>query len=154
MALFNPWIRSEESLSAAHIRGYYAVRIFEADFWHNLVRGRIHVVGAIRSFLTNFGAFARAHSAAEVPGWQVAMMESLESFAGPVMILLSGRDLTAREFSARLHRNRRRRCSRHRNVIIRELPGADHTFSTGALKSEVQRFTLEWLESHVIAGRP
>jgi len=152
MALFNPWIRSEESLAAAHLRGYYPARIFEADFWRNLVRGRIHLASAIRSFLANLGAFARARAEAEMPDWQIAMMESLDSFAGPVMILLSGRDLTAREFSARLRRNRRWRHSRHGNVVIRELAGADHTFSTWVFKREVQRFTLEWLESHVIAG--
>jgi hypothetical protein len=74
------------------------------------------------------------------------MAEGLRSFAGAVLVFLSERDLTAKEFleyvqsssswSGRLEQA---------NVELRHVAGADHTFSSAGWRDEIEAGTLDWL---------
>jgi exosortase A-associated hydrolase 1 len=153
MVLLNPWVRSEESLAAARIRGYYGARVLDAIFWRGLVRGQVNIPRALRSLLANVRMFARATSKRRTLPWHTTMAESLLRFDGPIMILLGGRDLTALEFSERLRLDDAwRDIARRPNVVIHHIAGADHTFSTKLASKEVETRTREWLESRVGAG--
>jgi hypothetical protein len=121
------------------------------DFWRKLLSGRLDWIASLRSFGTTLLAmFARPASGAEVSGnFRLSMARGLATFRGPVLLLLSGDDLTAREFieytSSAPEWAGLLQAERVRTV---HLPKADHTFSRRAWKSLVEEETASW-----IAGR-
>jgi exosortase A-associated hydrolase 1/exosortase A-associated hydrolase 2 len=56
LALINPWVRSEAGLGAAMVRGYYARRLFSADFWTRLARGQVPLRHLLRDPLRHLAA--------------------------------------------------------------------------------------------------
>jgi hypothetical protein len=74
------------------------------------------------------------------------MLKGLEGFPGPVLLILSGKDLTAAEF-VDLTKNSARwsRALARRNVSRTELPAADHTFSRREWRDQVASATAQWL---------
>lgn len=76
------------------------------------------------------------------------MADGLARFDGRVLLLLSGRDLTADEFRDTVRASRRwRRLLRAPRVSLHELPEADHTFSYAKSRRQVETLTLRWLET-------
>lgn len=130
LILMNPWVRSEQSQAAAVVRHYYVKRLFQVDFWRKLAGGGVDFVGSIASLFGNVARAARRPRMSEARGFIDAMRLGLQRFTGPVLIVQSGRDLTAEEF--------RTLCSRDEvwhEAILREsitvvnMAEADHTFS-------------------------
>jgi exosortase A-associated hydrolase 1 len=157
MVLLNPWVRSDASLAKTHIKHYYGRHLLEAEFWKRLVSGRVDVANAMQSLARN----VRSASARSVRGegrnasFQDRMAEGLRSFPGPVLVILSGRDLTAKEFleymvtnpawNGALARPNLRRC---------DVADADHTFSSGQGRREMESQTLSWLSRAFPSGSP
>lgn len=150
LALLNPWVRSEATLARTQLRHYYVQRLLAGEFWGKLGRGQFEWRGATREFLGKFRQ-ARGAGQSEPPGdvpFQQRMTSALRSFPGPVLLVLSGNDLTAREFldcaagdpgwSGILGQSNITRC---------DVAGADHTFSTAAWRQEVEQATLGWLNA-------
>jgi uncharacterized protein len=160
VAILNPWVRTETGEARAFLRHYYIQRLRNPDFWRKALAGRLNLrrsLGALLRFMRQVRgasaapAPASAHPAqpGSLPG---RMLAGLEGFGGQVLLILSGRDLTAREFDGLLQTDRGwRRWARRRGVERHDLPEADHTFSSEAWRTEVERLTLDWL--HALAGR-
>lgn len=149
MVLLNPWIRSDETLARTHIKHYYGQRLLERAFWAKLARGRIDIAGALRSFVQTLVASRRQTKSKETGAetrFQERMAGAMESFSGPILLILSGRDLTAKEFlDYTLSNPRWPRLFERANIERRELPEADHTFSSAAKRQSVEALTLDWL---------
>lgn len=155
IVLLNPWIRTPESEARSYLRHYYVKRLFEPAFWRSLVTGRLDVPSSVRSL---FGFVARRlgfgaqdgtqspnqrHGAKPLP---VRMSDGLAKFKGPVLLIMSGQDLTAREFedTARQSPAWRRILSNDR-LVRRDLRAADHTFSRQEWSDIVSLWTVEWV---------
>jgi hypothetical protein len=70
---------------------------------------------------------------------------ALDRYAGPTLLLMSGADLTAREFDQWLTRAEWSGI-RQRPALTRfDLPAADHTFSQPAARTAVSVATVNWL---------
>jgi hypothetical protein len=83
--------------------------------------------------------------------FQDRMADCLEDFGGPVLILLSERDITAKEFVEYGRSSARWRGILARSNIEREeIPRADHTFSSADWRDEVETRTLRWLTRSVV----
>jgi exosortase A-associated hydrolase 1 len=99
----NPWARSASSLAAARMKHYYLERIAEREFWAKLARGRLDWRASVNSLLANLRGMRshRRHTSQPVNGnsYQMQMAGGLSRFRGCVLLILSGRDLTAREGS-------------------------------------------------------
>lgn len=98
LILLNPWVRSAATLARTHVKHYYWQRLREREFWLKLLRG-----GVGRTALSTLGANLRlargAHeSAADSRSFQHRMADGLSGFSGAVLLILSGDDLTAKEF--------------------------------------------------------
>ena len=148
MVLINPWVRTDAGMAKARIKHYYGQRLLERDFWRKLARGEVEVVRSMRAFagsLRQAGANRRADSATDAAGFQDRMAEGLRSFHGPVLLLLSGRDLTAREFQEYCQSPRWVGLLERPDVVRHDLPEADHTFSAPSASREVEARTLDWL---------
>ncbi len=154
LVLVNPWVRSEAGLGAARLKHYYRARLADAAFWTRLVRGRVDWRDAIGSLLGSVRAVLwrpPAADAASVP-FQVQMAAGLRGFDGPVLMALSGNDLTAREFSDHAGSDPHWRGLLDRPRVSRvALADADHTFSSAQWREWLERQTLDWLAQ--LAGK-
>lgn len=158
IVLLNPWVRTPESEARTYLRHYYLRRLTEPEFWRNAVSGRLDLQRSASSLLVmaaqrlgivrcsgpaDAGAIAR--HARPLPE---RMAEGLAKFRGPVLLIISGQDLTAREFedSARDSRVWRHLLDAPQ-VSRRDLPDADHTFSRPAWSDRVTDWTDEWIRN-------
>jgi len=157
MVLLNPWVRSDASLAKTHMKHYYGRHLLEAAFWKRLVSGRVDVVNAVLSFARNVRkANARGDGVqARNASFQDRMAEGLRSFPGPVLVILSGRDLTAKEFLEFMATNAAWKGALARPSLSRcDVADADHTFSSVQGRREMEAQTLSWLSHTFHSGSP
>ena len=155
--LLNPWFRNEETMAEVYLRSYYTSRALSPAFWRTVLRGAFSPSTALHSLTTHLlqAASGRLRRSAPSAGsFRDSMLRGLETFRGPVLLLLSGRDLTAQEFMVGTsHSNRWRSVLARDGVLVRKLPDADHTFSSAALRESVEQFTIHWLRESVMSAR-
>ncbi|MDP2811878.1 MAG: hydrolase 1, exosortase A system-associated [Rhodocyclaceae bacterium] len=144
LCLANPWLRSEESLARTRVRHYYTGRVADLQFWRKLLRGNVRPLLALREYLDHWRVARRPSGAV---GFRQAMLAGLEAFPGPILLLLSGRDLTASEFVDSLSAAGLDALLRQPNIRCAELPGADHTFSQSAWQHEAEEAVVGWLSA-------
>jgi hypothetical protein len=76
------------------------------------------------------------------------MFEAFEAFKGKVLLIMSGNDLTAREFQDLLDGSRKwKKLLQSPRVQRRDLPQANHTFSQRSWRDQVALWTAEWVRS-------
>lgn len=149
IVLANPWVRTPQSEARAYLRHYYLRRLREPASWLGLLAGRVDPAATARSLsqLLRKGRGGATANAARAP-LPDRMAESLARFHGPMLLILSGQDLTAREFEDAVARSADwRRLLGHRRVRREDLPTADHTFSRRQWRDKVASWTLDWLRS-------
>ena len=154
LVLLNPWVRSETTLARAHIKYYYGQRLFEAGFWHKLMTGKVGLGRAMGGFYRSVLATLKnktssAATQATLP-FQKRMARGLGGFPGPVLLILSGNDYTAKEFSECVASDQAWAGIVDSRTISRvDLPEADHTFSSKHWRDDVERHTRVWLDNHL-----
>lgn len=155
LCLLNPWVRSEASLARTRVKHYYLQRLGQREFWGKLLRGGVGE-GALRELALNLGR------SANVPGHPTAnqsfierMLSTWASFCSPILLVLSGRDYTAKEFSEHVMADARWRALVCRaNVEQHRWPDADHTFSSTAAKASVAHEFATWLDRSFVRTQP
>lgn len=145
----NPWARSEASLAATHVKHYYTGRMLQREFWAKLLRGRVQVLASIRGLARSVSRMRRrVDDAAANEPYQTAMAEGLRRFRGQVLLILSGNDLTAKEFLEYAGSNTVWAGLLSDTKIHRvDLPAADHTFSSTPWRRQVEDATVAWLRA-------
>ena len=133
LILANPWVRSEAGQARAYVRHYYGNRLLQAAFWRKVATGKFDVVGSIRDFLRKLWTSSRGRSAHHSrASFQERMLAGLARFRGPILLQVSGRDLTAAEFMDLCDSDRRWGSAVARpSVDLRRYERADHTFAEG-----------------------
>ena len=168
MVLVNPWVRTEQGIARAYLTGYYRARVLDPALWRKLFSGRLNIKAAMKSFLkmvrsawspdvnemsgssadSAAGAGAKITSTDSGRPLPERMADGLSRFKGRVMLILSGRDLTAEEFQQVVSRSGRwRRLLQAPLVSQRMHREADHTFSRRVWCDQVSGWTAEWLRS-------
>ena len=146
LCLLNPWARSEATLAQTHVKHYYLDRLRQRDFWLKLASGKLGVWASIKEFGANLQRAKVKLAAGQAPGFQHWMALALIQFEGPIQLILSGNDYTAKEFSQwtqsepRLHR-----LAQQPNLQMLEIADADHTFSSAHWRSLVEQAVLHWM---------
>ena len=158
LVLLNPWLRTEAGQARAYLRHYYLARLANPELWRKIRRGEFQFSAALRSLLALFKQTRRDDSSSvavpqpatvsETTALPERMAESWRRFAGPILLILSGDDLTAAEFrdTTRASRHWRRLLARPQ-VTLQELPEANHTFSRREWRDQVAAWTREWLRA-------
>ena len=151
LVLLNPWVRSEQTYAQSHISGYYAPLLVSGAFWKRLLTGEIDVLKSARSFCKNFyTAFSKGRSQSDPKHvtFQDRMLQGIRAFDGKTLFILSGQDLTAREFSDLVSRSRSWQ-TLNRSALIKwqRIESANHTFSTKTWRDQVADLTLNWIRS-------
>lgn len=146
MLLVNPWARSEATLAATHLKHYYGQRLLQREFWSRLLRAQFDWRASLRDLFGSLRRAARTQRPSATASFQTRMADGWRRFAGPIALVLSGRDYTAKEFLeyTRLDHGWQGLLTRP-NVCRLELPDADHTFSSEASHRWLEEQTIRWL---------
>lgn len=146
LCLVNPWLRTEASLARARVRHYYVERLLTPAFWRKLLSGRVGLKASLGEYFSQRRA-ARRTASADFIGDTLA---GLRRFPGQLLVVLSGRDLVAREFIDTVMAEQARTESptlfampHHQHI---DIPDADHTFSQSASREAMEAAMLAWLE--------
>ena len=100
LCLLNPWVRSDESLARMRVKHYYRRRLTSRAFWTKLLSGQVAagaVAGLWRSVRDVMSARSHAAGGSDAR-FQTRMARAWRRFPGPIWLLLSGNDYTAKEF--------------------------------------------------------
>jgi exosortase A-associated hydrolase 1 len=162
LVLANPWVRTEQGAARAYLRHYYVKRVLDPELWRKIGRGEFALRGALAGlFALIGGAFGRGprtadHGAAPTESGRGnenslplpdRMAQGLRRFHGPVLLLLSGNDLTAQEFKDLVENSRGwRRLIGSERVSRYDLPEANHTFARREWRDQVARWTAAWVK--------
>lgn len=148
----NPWVRTEASLAAVQLNHYYKGQILSTRFWRRLLGGEVQVgrsliglASAIRKRIARVGDGVGRGPQSYID----RMGKGWRQMQGRVLVVLSGNDLTAREFRDFC----RAQSEWHEAVAagpnFAEFIDADHTFSTREWKHGVEQLTLDWLRARL-----
>jgi hypothetical protein len=155
--LLNPWLGSPQGAAQAMLRHHYRRRLRSPDFWRKLARGGLDLAGSARSLSATLRA-ARGRKREGVDqalpdpvaeaGARIdrAMAQSLDRFAGRILLVLSGQDRTAAQYADLVASSPRWQALFHNGRATRlDLPEADHTFSRREQHDSLVRSMLDWL---------
>ena len=146
VCLLNPWVRSEHSLARTHVKHYYHQRLMQREFWVKLINGKV-AGEALRGLWANLrAAHSKSAPAASRAPYQARMAAAWAALGGPVLLVLSGDDYTAKEFvEYTAGAAEWRGIARRANVSHYAALGADHTFSSVPHRLALEKATLQWL---------
>lgn len=146
LCLLNPWVRSAATLAKTQVKYYYGQRLLQKEFWVKLLSGRLNVVGALAELLRKLGQ-ATAKTEPQL-GFQERMARGWKNFTGPILLILSGNDYTAKEFLEYATGAASWRGLLEQAGVTRfDLPNADHTFSSAKWRDTVAESCLRWLDT-------
>jgi uncharacterized protein len=153
LVLLNPWARTQAGEARAYLRHYYLARILQKSFWRKVFSGRFNVresIGDLSRKVSSVGGDTKLRNARSVPGpsFLVRMERGITRFEGRVLLLISGRDLTAAEFLEAIHRSKNWQDAIKRiQFTSRSFPRADHTMSRIEDLTEAGKAVIDWIES-------
>jgi exosortase A-associated hydrolase 1 len=146
--LLNPWVRSEGGYAKTQLRHYYLQRLFSRELWGKILRGRFDLSGSAGSLLGTVKAATGEDAANEGSASLLTerMANGLRMFKGQVLLIMSGNDLTAREFDEAIKTSRRWQDLVSADRLTRiDMAAADHTFSRRGWRDDVATATIEWI---------
>ena len=171
LVLLNPWVRTETGAARTQLKHYYTRRLVEREFWLKIVRGRFDYAAAARSLAATIAQLTRPRAQQNAaadgtgnagdataisavvpfppqPSLPEKMRIDFSRFGGKVLLITSGRDLTAREFLDTVAASDNwRNMLRSSRVERQDLAAADHTFSRREWRDQVAAWTRAWLAS-------
>lgn len=147
LCLLNPWVRSDLSQARTQVKHYYTRRLREKAFWLKLFSGRLSA-GAVREFWQKLRTVRQASAPTAELTFQRKMALAASAFRGRLLLILSGDDYTAKEFSEAAAGDPLWAETLARAAASRvELSDADHTFSQPLQRLRVEQATREWLDA-------
>ena len=145
LVLLNPWLRSEKAMGKAMMKYYYLQRLLSKSFWNKFFSGKVNIA-ASASDAKGFVKDSLMTDEQSTASYQALMLSGLQAFNGKVCLILSGEDLTAREFEQQTKTNKRWYKLRNKNNETHRLMSADHTFSSIKYKREVEGITINFVK--------
>jgi exosortase A-associated hydrolase 1 len=165
LILLNPWVRQAESKAQTVLKHYYLKKLMSSQFWRAFFCGKLNVANSIKEVL---GQFKKAYfsgrssqskveqkiSTRQLPqltaeNYISHMLQGLEKFNGSFSLIMSGQDLTAKEFEQLINKDDKwKQCMAVKCSARLDVADANHTFASKAWRAEVERFTLLALMAH------
>lgn len=161
VVLMNPWVRTDAGQAKAIIRYYYLSRLMQPSFWRKVGKFQFNPVESIRSaarLVLQSRSQAPRQTENPANGTSLGMpldrerplpelmLDGLSRLKAPVLLVLSGRDLVAREFELLAGESAAWRTQLANARVTRHAsPESDHTFSSAAHRAEIIEAGLDWL---------
>lgn len=165
LVLLNPWVYTEQGAAKTYLRYYYIQRITNPDFWRKIITFEFNYFESLTSVTTLIRKSIRrsrgqincspktanSHKEFELVDGSlplpIRMRECLGRFNHSVLLILSGKDLTADEFRETIRLDSKwQKLLDHKRISKYELLDADHTFSTQTWRNQVANVTSEWVK--------
>ncbi|WP_448212552.1 hydrolase 1, exosortase A system-associated [Colwellia sp. MEBiC06753] len=146
LVLLNPWLRSDQAMGKAMLKFYYVQRLISKDFWQKLLAGKVNVSASVKD-VKGFASDSIRTTTQQKECYQQRMLAGIQAFEGKVLLVLSGNDLTAKEFEQQAFSNKHWKKALKPHVTIHRISDADHTFSCRQWKQNVELATLNFLQS-------
>lgn len=140
MILANPWVRRAETLNAAVVRHYYRRRFFSTEFWRKVFSGNLEIRSVAAEFLERVSNFVcgRSQDSDSAGGDFIDRMRHGWHLPVSRLLLLSGKDITAREFDDVRVEDKRWDLGKNDRLLVEARFGdADHTFSVAQWRDEL-----------------
>jgi len=148
LVLANPWVRTTSGEARAFLRHYYWQRLTQREFWSKVARFEFDVVGSLRDWLGKLRAAGNSAGAPAPLGFIDRMYQGMAGFRGRILLLISGKDLTAQEFVDLCGVDQRWQRQLARGSVEQvALRDADHTFSNAEALARAIRHTIDWLRA-------
>lgn len=173
LVLANPWVSNEQGAAKAYLKHYYLGRLLSKAFWAKLLSGQVRLgrsLASIVQFLKTVSTKSRErsrHPDSAAAGKVSQILQSapkdgevarndlaevfaqgLAGFSGSVLLIISGNDLTAAEFSDATRSNSRLQQALAVPLVQQvSLPGVDHTFSRPEWRREVEASSLRFIRA-------
>ncbi len=147
----NPWVRTLEGEAQAFIKHYYLNRVLSADFWRKVLRFEFNARGALRDFANKLsqsrsGGGEDAKAGADKRPLPQRLRDAQLGYKGRTLLILSGQDLTAKEYENRVAEHTAwRQWLKASAVEVRRIEEADHTFSTARWRDQVATWSRDWI---------
>lgn len=144
----NPWVRTSEGEAQAFIKHYYLKRLLSGHFWRKVFGLKFNATAALSDFLGKLGQSKAkvVSSDSDNRSLPERLRESQTTFRKPTLLILSGQDLTAREYANRVAESQEwRDWMASSDVSLRNLDEADHTFSRAVWRDQVATWSLDWV---------
>lgn len=148
LALLNPWVRGEATQARTRVKHYYVERLLEPAFWRKLASGGVAASAPGEFVLQLLRAAGRAPGGAPEAAsatFQARMAAAWCSTRMPLLLMMSERDHTAREFDEALTTAMWRGAASRAALTRCDLAGADHTLSTPGAKDQALEALYGWL---------
>jgi exosortase A-associated hydrolase 1 len=160
LVLLNPWVRTDQGAAKVYLKHYYMARLFQPELWNKIWQGKFSYGKAIGSLSQIVGSVLGEKRERVMDGnadngeprktlpLPERMLAGLSRFNGKILLILSGNDLTAQEFSDLVEGSAEwRRLLASPGVSRQEIPEANHTFSRQEWKEQVVTWTSAWIRS-------
>lgn len=147
LCLLNPWVRSEVTLARTRVKHYYGERLMQPAFWRKMLQGQLEWRHSLAALWQNIVTARQERQVAlEALPFQRKMALALRRFPGQVLLILSGRDDTAKEFVECATTDPDWMGLLCRPGLQRvDVPQADHTFSKAQWRALVEQAVLNWM---------
>ncbi|MDD2759559.1 MAG: hydrolase 1, exosortase A system-associated [Methylomonas sp.] len=158
MVLLNPWVFTEQGAAKTVLKHYYLRRLLSKDFWLKIIAFKFdyaHSLASLFNLLKQASAKNETSKTIEASvkvdenlALPIRMRECFRRFTAPVLLILSGRDLTADEFKETVKGDPEwQTLINDSRVTRRDFNEADHTFSSEAWREQVARWTSDWINT-------
>jgi exosortase A-associated hydrolase 1 len=141
IVMLNPWVRTEQGQAKAVVKHYYLNRLTQRSFWAKVISlARGQTAGS------RVNEEIDPKTAVDRRPLPDRMLDGLARFKGRIMLVMSGRDMVSKEFDDLLQAapawNKHLAAC---DLVRHDLAYADHTFSTGEWRDQVEKWGIDWL---------
>lgn len=156
LVLLNPWVFTQQGAAKTFLKHYYLERLCSRDLWRKIFTLNFDFWGSLLS-LVHFVKQVMVKKEDRQPASEsllvdrdlplpIRMRECTKRFTKPILIILSGRDLTASEFKETVKNDSEWQSLISNPLVTRhDFPEADHTFSSAPWRNQVADWTLNWV---------
>lgn len=150
IVLTNPWVNTAETQAKAYLKHYYGSRILSAEVWKRVLKGEVDIPGALRSVWGLAGKAFRGGGTATPASkpYPARMADGFAGYGGRTLLLMSGRDLVAREFEDVTASAPEWAAFRTSDRVTRaNIPESDHTFSRKVWRQAAADATIDFVRA-------
>lgn len=147
----NPWVRTDEGEAQAFIKHYYFQRVLSPAFWRKVVARQFDIGRAVRDFVRKLGQSRAAGISSQQDNRPLPprLRDAQLAYTGPTLLILSGQDLTAKEYEMRVAESAEwQRWMTSYRVTLARLAEADHSFSRALWRDQVAALSGDWIVRH------
>lgn len=145
----NPWAHTTEGEARTLVRHYYPKRAISGSFWRKIMSLKYDPLRSFVEFLSKLGYLRKSKyndSNADNRPLPERLREAQITFGKPTLLILSGQDLTSKEYENRVAESPAwQTWMVSPEVDVCKLDEADHTFSRALWRDQVAVWSRDWI---------